>query len=67
MAGMFFSRNSKIGVGVKYESLIDDYKNFIFILPVFLWQILERDVARVVTSIFDFFFFRFYFLRVANI
>ena len=35
--------------------LIDHYKNFIFILPMVLWQIFRRDVARVVISIFDFF------------
>lgn len=35
--------------------LIDDCKNFIFILPMFLWQILGKDVARMVTSFYALF------------
>lgn len=51
-AGTFFPEIPKLVSVSSVNPFIGDYQNFIFILPMFLWQVLGRDVARVATSIF---------------
>lgn len=54
-AGTFFPEIPKSVSVSSVNPFIGDYQNFIFILPMFLWQVLGRDVARVATSIVCFF------------